>query len=104
MPVGYHLAGFLDAFVSDIVASRGVHQILHLGVQQTATHAQFCCDICNREVGVADVAIHKCYQALDEVAVKLGQTIVLLHLCLAVIEDRLLAGLYQFEQIADFST
>ena len=46
MPVGYHLAGFLDAFVSDI---------------------------CNREVGVADVAIHKCYvKKSQKVAWKFG--------------------------------
>ena len=61
MPVGYHLAGFLDAFVSDVVACRGVHQVLHLGVQQTAAHAQLLGDVGDREVGVADVAIHKCY-------------------------------------------
>ena len=40
MPLGYHLASLLYALVADVVASRGIHQILHLGMQQTTAHAQ----------------------------------------------------------------
>ena len=76
MPLGYHLASLLYALVADVIASRCVHQILHLGMQQAAAHTQLLCNVGNREVGVTDVAINKFHKALDEVAVKLGEAVV----------------------------